>query len=119
MKFELQGNGEWESINIVVIGRTGIVHSEKRKLKQIEIDDSKMQFNFTATDGMVPTAHVIVYYIAYLGEIVYDQKMIDVTAPVSNKVSIVSSFYFSSDETFLMALFVVGIENFKRNSETR
>ena len=53
-----------------------------------------MQFKFPATNGMVPTAHVIVYYIQNMGEIVYDQMKIDVTAPLSNKVSIISSSFF-------------------------
>ena len=72
---------------IVVIGRNGMVYSITHQLKKDEIDQNKLNFDFTATSAMVPTAHVIVYYIQKLGEIVYDQIKIDVIAPQSNKVS--------------------------------
>ena len=73
---------------IVVIGRNGMVHSITHRLKRNVIEQNKLNFDFTATSAMTPTAHVIVYYIQKLGEIVYDQIKIDVIAPQSNKVSI-------------------------------
>jgi Alpha-2-macroglobulin bait region domain len=90
VKIEVEGNGEWKDLYSVVIGRTGIVHNIVHKLTKKQIDDKKMQFDFTATSWMVPSANVIVYYIQDNGEIIYDKIQIDFDSDMPNNVIIKS-----------------------------
>lgn len=86
VKFEVNFNGEYERLYSIVIGRTGIIHSEVNYMEQNA--DKKMSFEFMATNLMAPSANVIVYYIQRSGEIVYDQFKIDFEASKENYVSI-------------------------------
>jgi hypothetical protein len=87
IEIEIAGNGEWQTLYAIVVGRTGIVYNEVLT-PQIEEDESKtIQFEFTADRLMAPTVNVIVYYFQAFGEIVFDQIQINVDVELSNTAS--------------------------------
>jgi hypothetical protein len=96
VKIDVVGNGEWEKLFVVVIGRTGVVYNNVLEPTQKQIDNKKMSFEFVANAWMAPSAHVIVYYIHPLGENVYDRIKINFDSVFPNKVSdtIHSAFVF-------------------------
>lgn len=67
----------------VVVNRNGIVKEDRVELK---ISDDQTTFKIKATEKMVPSCRVIVYYIQWTGEIVYDQVKIEVPAKSFNSV---------------------------------
>lgn len=88
VKIEIFGKGNWEKIFVVIIGRTGVVYNNFLEPTQKQRDNLKMSFEFIANAWMAPSAHVIVYYINPLGEIVYDRIKIDFDSPFPNKVKV-------------------------------
>jgi hypothetical protein len=87
VKISVEFRGEWENLIVVVIGRTGLV-STKVVPTSPEIEaKQKVTIELPVTNLMVPSAHVIVYYIQQLGEIVYDRIKLDFEGKFPNQVS--------------------------------
>lgn len=87
----MEGNGEWNELYSIVIGRTGLVHHAKHTdFKNRGDEDSKnytMKFDIKSNNWMAPKSNLIVYYIQTTGEIVYDRIQMTFDTPLPNNVS--------------------------------
>jgi hypothetical protein len=80
----VSGNGEENVLHSVVIGRIRILHHATHD----NLNENQLEFEFIATKEMLPTASLIVYYIQYSGEIIYDRISLEIEAPLTNEVCI-------------------------------
>lgn len=65
-----------------MIGRTGVL------ISKIEYFDSDIfEIKFEATSWMVPEASVVVYYIHFTGEVIYDFVSVPFDGQLPNKVN--------------------------------
>jgi hypothetical protein len=117
VKISVEFRGEWENLVVVVIGRTGLVSTKVVPTTTEIKDKKKVTVELPVTNLMVPSAHVIVYYIHELGEIVYDRIKLDFEGKYPNQVSKEKSF--SIAKTVDHPNHIVGLENFKKTNGSR
>ena len=73
-----------------MIGRTGVLISQKEYF-----DSDIFEIKFKATSWMVPEASVVVYYIHFTGEIIYDYVSVPFDGELPNKVDKINKFLYN------------------------
>jgi hypothetical protein len=81
----VKSSAQLDSIHYVVIGRTGVLISDTKYLSE-KTDDFELKF--PATTWMVPEANLLVYYIHFTGEILYDSFTLKFAESLPNTVRI-------------------------------
>lgn len=70
-------------VNYIVIGRTGIILADSQNFY---LNTYNFDIKFEATTWMVPEVQVLVYYIHFTGEIIYDVVKIVFENGLPNRV---------------------------------
>jgi Alpha-2-macroglobulin bait region domain len=83
VSIKVESSTEIEMVHYIVIGRTGILIS---KNESFPASVHEFEIKFMATSWMVPEAQVLIYYIHYTGEVIYDQLNLPFEENLPNKV---------------------------------
>lgn len=70
LNITVECNELMETLNLVVLGAFGLIHSEKFINSKFQ---QNFNFNLNVTENMAPVASVIVFYVKEDGRIVSDQ----------------------------------------------
>lgn len=82
ISFEIDTNEVFDrDIFSVLIGRSGIIQHTTHVSY-----DYKINLDILVTAQMAPVSYLVVYFIYYFGEVVYDQIEIDVEPTIANQV---------------------------------
>lgn len=80
-----------KTINYVVIGRTGKMLTNVKYIQDL----NEFEISFAVETWMIPEVHVLVYYIHFTGEVVYDTVTVNLDGSLPNNVSVVIHFFTS------------------------
>jgi Alpha-2-macroglobulin bait region domain len=84
VQFEVNANRDMSvELFSIVIGRSGIVHSETHP----EPNSENFEFLLKLTKEMAPSSQLIVYYMQPTGEIIYDSIKLQLEQLSENTVS--------------------------------
>jgi hypothetical protein len=80
---KVESSTELEIVHYLVIGRTGILVSQNQSFPT---SVHEFEIKFMANAWMVPEAQVLIYYIHFTGEVIYDQLILSFDESLPNKV---------------------------------
>lgn len=84
MTVSVRGNQELDDVHSVLIGRAGIIHQSTHSSNE---GLNTLSFDISISKLMAPEADLIVYYIQYSGEIIYDRVRLEFDNLPENRVS--------------------------------